>query len=158
MERRAHPQWLAFEVEERLQASAACHRLASSITLEPGGAGLSLKLNIMGEGKTRVIASNAGSAHWAGEHRVLRQSSSTLPGPVPAQYSVCRVSCSENSSTFSGVRLSLHQVIALRAILIALLWRVGGNHYWSPPELRSLRLKLELQQQVKNVYQAAEAG
>ncbi|KAG2492072.1 hypothetical protein HYH03_009568 [Edaphochlamys debaryana] len=66
---RAHPQWLVFEVEGRLQIRPQQYAVAAHL-MDPANAGAIAQLN-MGEGKTRVILPML-ALHWADGSRVVR--------------------------------------------------------------------------------------
>ncbi|KAG2494612.1 hypothetical protein HYH03_007377 [Edaphochlamys debaryana] len=66
---RAHPQWLVFEVEGRLQIRPQQYAVAAHL-LDPANAGAIAQLN-MGEGKTRVILPMLALC-WADGSRVVR--------------------------------------------------------------------------------------
>ncbi|KAG2501267.1 hypothetical protein HYH03_001073 [Edaphochlamys debaryana] len=66
---RAHPQWLVFEAEGRLQIRPQQYAVAAHL-MDPANAGAIAQLN-MGEGKTRVILPML-AMHWADGSRVVR--------------------------------------------------------------------------------------
>ncbi|KAG2494611.1 hypothetical protein HYH03_007376 [Edaphochlamys debaryana] len=66
---RAHPQWLVFEVEGRLQIRPQQYAVAAHL-MDPANAGAIAQLN-MGEGKTRVILPMLALC-WADGSRVVR--------------------------------------------------------------------------------------
>ncbi|KAG2488308.1 hypothetical protein HYH03_013158 [Edaphochlamys debaryana] len=66
---RAHPKWLVFEAEGRLQIRPRQYALAAHL-MDPAHAGAIAQLN-MGEGKTRVLLPML-ALHWADRSRVVR--------------------------------------------------------------------------------------